>query len=166
MPLNSSLVATRSSAKPSGHDIGENEKNVRRSRRKAASLLFAHGRDRIAMIVEGVSQALLVDLGLRIRHGGELLRDGHAETGDGAGERGNDDDVAEIIHVASSLVAGKGHRMAIVVRGVMHRLDVGEAHAADDEHAEQSGGEIGTTRARSARRPRWHGSRVWSVKLI
>ena len=31
--------------------------------------------------------------------------------------------------------------MAIVVGGVMHRLDVGEAHAADDEHAEQGGGE-------------------------
>ena len=31
--------------------------------------------------------------------------------------------------------------MAIVVRGVMHRLDVGEAHAADDEHAEQGRGE-------------------------
>ena len=31
--------------------------------------------------------------------------------------------------------------MAIVVRGVMHRLDVGEAHAADDENAEQRRGE-------------------------
>ncbi len=31
--------------------------------------------------------------------------------------------------------------MAIVVGGVMHRLDVGEAHAADDENAEQRRGE-------------------------
>ena len=45
-----------------------------------------------------------------------------------------------------SSVAGKGHRMAIVVRGVVHGLDVGEADAADDEEAEQAG-ERGTARA-------------------
>src|SRR5665648_265414 len=38
---------------------------------------------------------------------------------------------------APSLMTGKGHRMPVVVRGVVHRLDVGKAHTADDENTEQ-----------------------------
>ncbi len=34
-------------------------------------------------------------------------------------------------------MARKGHGMPVVVRGVVHRLDVGKAHAADDEEAKQ-----------------------------
>ena len=98
-----------------------------------ASGIFVRGRRRRLCLLGLLEHLSLEDE----RHRGELLGDRHAEAGDQTDDGGENNDVAEIIHDAPPLVAGKGHGMAIVVARIVHRLDVGEAHAADDENAEQ-----------------------------
>src|SRR4029453_12523770 len=99
--------------------------------------------DGIAVVMSRRSRAvLLIDFGLEDeRHGGELLRYRHGHSGKRPCDRGNQNDIAEVIHGAPPLMTGEAHGMPIIMRGVMHRHDAREADPADDEQSEQSGGE-------------------------
>jgi hypothetical protein len=51
--------------------------------------------------------------------------------------------------------------MAIVVRGIVHGLDVGEAHTADDENAKQRGHCYRQDASRAEFRDARHGTRLF-----
>lgn len=76
---------------------------------------------------------LLEDLGLQDQgYRAELLQHGDDDADDKTGNDRRKDDRAESGHLAAS-VAGKGVRMAHVMRGIVKDVDMGEADHPDDE---------------------------------
>ena len=90
-----------------------------------------------------VVTAARVFIGFRLqdqRNGEEGLQPGHHKPGHEPGQRGQEDRVAKNSHVWSPCsVAGKCHRMPVVVAGIVDDVHLREADEADDEQAEKPG---------------------------
>ena len=102
-------------------------------------MIGGSGLGRCSAMIVGRRAGVLEGLRLQDQRDGRIgLQGGKDQAGKQAGERRGEHGVAKQGHdVSLSSVAGKGHRMAVVVAGIVHDFHMREAEEAHDEEAEQ-----------------------------